>query len=261
MLEVLPAPHHVAAFHFEKTLTVNDYAKVEAEVENRLAKHPRIGVYADLSGLRVITPRALYRDLRYSFGKFSEWDRFSRNAIVSDSRPLRAAVELVGRLVPQVELHTFTTDQRTAALAWAAELPDPASQPAALRTIATTRADTFALAWRGKLTAADMKFAMDVLKPAFESLPSVRLLLRIEDFGGVEPVGFLQSGMVALKQLAFHKLERYAVVGGPAWLARYTSVVGALTAIDIRHFKRELEQDAWAWLEAEAAESQQEIRA
>lgn len=258
MLEVLSAPQHVAAFHFTKTITARDYELLQAELDARLAKHPRIGVYADLTGTRAITPAALYKDLRYSFGKLAEWGRFSRNAVVSDSRALRSAIELVNRFVPQLQLHGFTTDQRNAALAWVegVSASPPRSGKPALRFIDTTQPGTYAVVWDGTPSTSDLRRVIEVLTPAFETRESVRLMLRLDNLAGIEPLSVVQSGFVPLKLLGLRKLERYAIVGGPAWLPRYVGLAARLVPFEIRHYNAAQEALAWRWLGAEPAVEQ-----
>jgi hypothetical protein len=53
-----------------------------------------------------------------------------------------------------------------------------------------------------------------------------------------------------------HRLERYALVGGPPWLAHWIKAIDPLFRIDIRHFELDDEALAWAWLGAEARQLQ-----
>lgn len=251
MLELLSAPDHVAAFRFEDTISADDYARVRSEIEARLARHARIGIYVDLMHCRGISPRALLRDVRFGFAMRYQIDRFARSSLVTDKAWLQRSVEAAAYFLPAIEVRVFSAAERTNALEWAARLPVLGSLPPALSFIETTRADTFAFEWNGKLTRADIGRVVETLRPSFESRASIRLLARIEDMGGVAADALLQSGLFSLKLLAMRKLERYAVVGGPGWLARYCQVLRRVIGRDIRHFTRDRERDAWSWLEAQ----------
>ena len=123
MLEVLPAPDHVAAFHISGTLTAEDLGRAVSEIESRLGRHARIGVFVDMLGFEDMTAEALAKDLRYSFGKIREWHRFPREAVVTDKQWIRTLIQVVNPLVPQVEARSFAPAEREAALTWVSDIP------------------------------------------------------------------------------------------------------------------------------------------
>lgn len=123
MIETLPAPAHVAAFHFSGTLTGEDYDRCIAEVETRLAANSRIGLFCDMTGFTGLTAQALGKDLRYGLSKFGEYHRFARGAVITDKHWLGQVSEFAGKFFPHTEIRAFEPDQRDAALAWAAEVP------------------------------------------------------------------------------------------------------------------------------------------
>ncbi len=125
MLELLPAPDHVAAFHVSGTLTAADFDRAIAEIESKLDRHERIGVFVDMTGFQDITAEALAKDLRYSLSKIGAWKRFPREAIVTDKQWIKALIKIVDPLLPQVEARTFEPSERDAALTWVSDLPAP----------------------------------------------------------------------------------------------------------------------------------------
>ena len=122
MIEFLPAPPHVLAFRIEGTLTAEDYDRLETEVDARLARPGKVGVYCDMTGFADITAAAAGKDLRYSFGKIALWGRFPRNALVTDKQWLRTLVRTLDPLIPGVEARAFDPSEKDAALAWVAAL-------------------------------------------------------------------------------------------------------------------------------------------
>lgn len=129
MLEILPSPPHVGAYRFGGTLTAEDYDRCIADIEARLAGHPRIGLYCDLRGFTGITPAALAHDMRYALGKVGQFDRFARGAVVTGSRWLTAVTDFAARFFPGNDIRTFGEDQAHAAMAWVTAL-DPQAGPA-----------------------------------------------------------------------------------------------------------------------------------
>jgi len=121
MFEMLSAPDRIGAYKLSGTLTEEDFDRVVADIEARLKRHQKIGLVIDLSGFHDITLRAGLKDLRYSFGKLFDWNRFPREAIITDKHWLKTMVKLVGPLVPFVEVRTFKPSEDEIALAWVAE--------------------------------------------------------------------------------------------------------------------------------------------
>jgi hypothetical protein len=132
MLEILPSPPQLAAYRFTGTLTAEDYDRCIADIEARLAQHPRIGIYCDLRGFTGITPAALARDLRYALGKVGEFDRFARGAIVTGRHWLAAVTDFAARFFPQTDIRSFGEDEAEQAMAWAGAV-DPGEVPGAER--------------------------------------------------------------------------------------------------------------------------------
>ncbi|MBC6981158.1 STAS/SEC14 domain-containing protein [Caulobacter sp. 17J80-11] len=123
MIEILPAPDHVAAYRLSGELTGEDYDKVVVDLEARLARHDRLGVYVDMVDFTDMTAEALIKDIRYAFSKFGELKRFPREAVVTDRGWVKALVGLVDPIYRHTEIRTFAPDEREAALAWAQAIP------------------------------------------------------------------------------------------------------------------------------------------
>jgi hypothetical protein len=127
MLEILPAPDHVAAYRLSDTLTEADYEKVIADIEARLDRHERVSVVADLAGFHDITVRAGLMDLRYGFSKILSLNRFPKEALITDKQWLATMAQMMSPLVPFVEIRTFKPGETDAAVAWAADI-DPGTK-------------------------------------------------------------------------------------------------------------------------------------
>ncbi|MDT0631939.1 STAS/SEC14 domain-containing protein [Rubrivirga litoralis] len=111
-----------------------------------------------------------------------------------------------------------------------------------------------AYALDGALTSADV----DAIQSDLDGHDRVRLLVRVDDVEMPEASTFTRR-FVSMKAGALGKVERYAVVGGPAWIARMASTVGALAPFPVRHF--EGEDAARGWLSGPATADEIEDRA
>lgn len=222
-------------------------------LERQLSAHQRVAIFGDFTDLQGLTLDALLKDVRYSASKLGELKRFSRVAVVSDTPWLRAWAKLGWTLVPQATVRTFGSTERDAALAWAAELE--ATPPAhGLRWIPTTRPDAYALAWNGTISDADVDSVIEQLEHSIAAHTSVRVLMRLEHMAGVRPHALFRRALWRVKALSLHKLQRYAVVGGPTWIASFFTFVQPLTGVDVRHYPLERDAEAWTWIDAAPAE-------
>jgi SpoIIAA-like len=118
MVEVLPAPDYVLALRIAGTLTPEDYDRIIAEVEAKLRRHARIGVYVDMTDFDDLTAKAAAKDIRYGLSKLGDLKRFPREAVVTDKQWLRTIVRILDPLVPYVEVRAFEPSEREQALAW-----------------------------------------------------------------------------------------------------------------------------------------------
>jgi hypothetical protein len=119
MIEVIPAPDHVAAFRISGTLKAEDYDEMIPQIEEKLSQHEEIGVFVGMEGFEDMTGEAIRRDVKYGVDKLGELHRFGRAAIATDKQWIRAATEFAAVLFPQIEAKVFSTEEEDKALSWA----------------------------------------------------------------------------------------------------------------------------------------------
>lgn len=119
MIEVIPAPDHVAAFRINGTLNAEDYDEMIPQIEEKLSQHKEIGVFVDMEGFEDMTGEAIRRDVKYGVDKLGELHRFGRAAIATDKQWIKAATEFAAVLFPQIEAKVFSADEKDKALSWA----------------------------------------------------------------------------------------------------------------------------------------------
>jgi hypothetical protein len=254
MLEVLPGPDHILAIRLSGKLTGEDYDRIASELSTRLRRHERMGIYTETQDWRGMSAAALARDLRFAFARVGELQRFPRAAVVTDMPWLRTVANVGDAALPPVEIRTFEPSQKERALTWVAELPDQPRMPA-LRVIPTTRDDTYAFVWNGRISVEDAVEFEKAFQPVLERHGKIRLLGRIDHMGGIAAGAITESGLLPLKRKLLRKVERYAIVGGPRWVSRYVGFIRPWTKIEVRHFDSAAEDEAWTWLEARPRET------
>lgn len=177
-------------------------------------------------------------------------ERFGRMAVVADQDWLRWAAKAESALLPGISYETFTSDERERALAWV-EGREARPHGPAIRIIETSRPDVLGFELNGKATKEEMEAATRHFGDKLKSEGALRMLGRIRRLGGIEMGGLLSSDYFAMKRGFLSRLERYAVVGGPAWIRTMVGMMQPLTNVDIRHFDADEEGRAWEWLGAE----------
>ena len=122
MIEIIPAPDHVAAFRISGTLEASDYDKMIPDIEEALKDHKEIGVFVDMEGFEDMTGEAIQRDVKYGIDKLGELRRFRRAAVTTDKQWIKAATEMATSLFPQIEARVFPIEEKEAALEWVSDL-------------------------------------------------------------------------------------------------------------------------------------------
>ncbi|CAM5763850.1 STAS/SEC14 domain-containing protein [Bosea minatitlanensis] len=122
MITFLPAPDHVLAIALSGTIEPADIERVAADLEERLARHEKVSILADLTDFDDMTFAAAWKDARYGFGKLWELRRFPKEAIIVEKGWLDSAARLFAPVIPFVAIRSFPPSEREAALAWAADI-------------------------------------------------------------------------------------------------------------------------------------------
>jgi SpoIIAA-like len=255
VLEVLPGAEHVVSMRVSGRIEKEDMERGIAAVEKALARQDRIALYAEVA-MSGMTPGAFARDLGYGLRHLGELRRFARMAVVTEHEWVRRIVQMQGRILPQMEVRTFTAGDRDEALTWVAQPittgePEAALAPPSVRLIETTRPDVIAFEVNGRIRRDDMHLLVSAFEQALTAHERLRVLVRVVSFDGVTLEALREEGLASVKMRGWRQVERYALVGGPTWMAAVTGWVAPLTRIQTRHFDATGEEEAWRWLEAE----------
>lgn len=118
-----------------------------------------------------------------------------------------------------------------------------------IRRLDTPRADLFAFEVTGHIIAADVERIYGLLADAYAEHPKVDLLVRLTNYEGWDWNVMTREATLVGKTRALKHIRRYAVVGGPDWIAAIIRLLDPFFAIAMKHFAIDREADAWAWLE------------
>jgi len=234
-------------------LETGELAAVVDRIERALAERPKTHLLVEVEGFTGFDPAALTDYLPRALGMLGKLDRFGRVAVVADQKWVRAATRLESALIPGIRYEVFTADERDQALAWVKGEHVLPHAPA-LRNIETDQANVIGYELDGKLTAPELEIVADYFNETLKQPGPVRILGRIRNLAGMEPSAAVSGKYLGMKLAALAKVERYAVVGGPAWLTGWIGAIAPLVKTEMRCFELDKEADAWAWLGARPVE-------
>lgn len=250
-----PAPAHLLAARVTGKLTREDIDAFEARLDALLEDHERISVLVEIDGLRGMEPAAILKDLRLGLRGLGQLGRFHRAAVVTDLDWVRTVASWESGLVRTLEVRAFAPADRAEAFAWAGEAPPPVEPEApGTEPIPVDAPGLVAYRVHGPFTGADAdRIAADVQAVA-EAHAWVRLLLRFEGGAPGVRLSAVRGPLARLRREALRHVDRYAVVGGPDWVENVLEVMDPLVRVRIRHFDRDQEDEAWAWVREEGGE-------
>ncbi|MDX1420520.1 MAG: STAS/SEC14 domain-containing protein [Rubricoccaceae bacterium] len=121
MVELLPPPApHVVAFRVGGTLDARAIERVVGAVEDALAEHATVDLYAEVVDLRGATLHAVLKDVVEGLKLLPRLKRFARYAVVTDAAWLKTVAGLEDKLIPGLAIRTFGLAEAEAAQAWVA---------------------------------------------------------------------------------------------------------------------------------------------
>lgn len=206
-------------------------------------------IYAEVIGFGGLSADALAAGVQWLPGWLRRLDRIGRVAIVADQNWVRWAAKVESALLPKVRYETFETREKDRALDWVKGL-NPIPHAPAIKIIETSRPDVLGFEIDGHAGKEELDAASAYFATTLEEKDKVRVLGRIRSLGGFEMSGLVTGDYFAMRRSFLEKLERYAVVGGPAWLRATLNTLAPLFKAEIRHFELEEEESAWQWVEA-----------
>ncbi|HCA25985.1 MAG TPA: STAS/SEC14 domain-containing protein, partial [Pseudomonas sp.] len=102
----------VLGFRIEGKISAEMLDEMLELIEAKLREHAKVRLYVEMPAFGGMAAEALYKDLKYGI---SHWNRFEREAVVTDQGWLEKLVGLADRLVPGVEARVFPAAEKDAA--------------------------------------------------------------------------------------------------------------------------------------------------
>ena len=106
---------HVVALEVDGEVETHEFKHILDVVEDKLNRHDRLRIYVEIKTIGKVSPQALFDDIKAAI---KHWDRFDKEAIVTDNSAVETAVKFAGRLVPGIDVRAFTFNERESARQW-----------------------------------------------------------------------------------------------------------------------------------------------
>ena len=181
-----------------------------------------------------------------------------RIAIISDEEWIRTAARLESALLPGVVYQVYDDDEAEAARAWVLEETDQPHK-GAFREIDIGGPSIAAYELSGRLDREQSERGVATVRAALEAPDCSRMMMVIRNWHGFDPDAAISREVMAGKLELIKKLDRYAIVGGPAWIGNLAGFVGALIKPEIRSFALDEQDQAIAWLSEGLSDAEREL--
>ena len=250
MLTELSDAADIIAVSITGRLEKADVERIMQRLDAAFERGGKVHIFAEVTKFEGMPIEAWISDIGQGVRYLGHLGQFGRVAIVSDQSWIRVASRIESALLPFVSYEVFTPDQRDHALAWVkGEAASP--RPEALHI--TSEGGLVAFEVNGRITRESIDALLDRVGAASRAEGSLRLLGRINRYDGFDPAILVDPNTLELKLSLLRQLSRYAIVGGPDWVARIVGLAAPLLTLKLRHFDADKEAEARAWLDEKAA--------
>lgn len=250
MMEILETEPGVIAVKFNGRMRGDEIDEVTTLVERSLDERERTHIYIEIHDNFSFDVGAMAAYAPRGAAMLTKLARFGRIAVVTEERWIRWATRIESAILPGISYETFELAEHVQALAWVEGRRAFPHAPS-IMIMETDKPDVIGFEIDGKISAVEAEAVVEYFDAAFKGDGPLRLLGKMKHIGGAEFGAFFDRAFLSVKHDILGRLDRYAVVGGPAWLRVWVTALDKLTKADIRHFKASDEPLAWQWLGAE----------
>lgn len=248
-IEILPSAADVIALRIRGRLDHDEMERMIDMIERSFAEHDKTHFFVEAIDFAGFELGRIGDYASRAWPILGKLDRFGRIAIVSDQAWLRAAARLESALLPKISYEIYDSSKREHALAWV-EGRERRPRPGGMRVIETDTPGVLAFEIDGKVSEEDVEALAQRFDTDGAGEGPTLVIGRISRLEGFEARALFDDDLVRMKLAALSSVKKYALVGGPAWMAGWVSFADRLAKADIRHFELSDEAAAWEWIGA-----------
>jgi hypothetical protein len=252
MIDYLTSPRNVLAVKIRNALNREELDGLIERIKLQIESAKKIHIFVDIDRFPAESWKHALEALPRSLELF-RLDRYGRIAVVSDDKFVRGWSRFESAMLPGVHYEIFHAREADRALQWV-EGKIALPHKAAIQLLETDNPLVLAYAFDGTLTKTDLDQVIDAVQPRLDrELGPISVLARVGELLFSEPASLLHERYFNFKKTALARVERYAVVGGPAWLRMMVKATAPLMPFDLRYFDPADEKEAWDWVGAHEA--------
>lgn len=229
-------------------ITADDTRKFVAFAEQQAAAGEGGNLLIDLVSMAGFSWSAIAEELAHVPALMRWLYSLDRIALVSDEDWIRTMARLESALLPGVSYAVYDADEAEAARGWVLEESDRAHAGAVVER--DVGPDVAVIELIGRLDREEAENGLDLVRARLAATGATKLMVVVRKWHGFDPDAALSGKVMQAKLDLLGKLDRYAVVGGPAWLRQMASGFGPLVKPEVRSFALDEEEAALAWLRA-----------
>lgn len=235
--------HEIAIYG---AFTSDDMAQLVAFAREQNATGRGGNVLFDLVSLADFTFAAVLGELAHVPALMQWVTRLDRIAMISDEEWIRSTARLESILLPGVTYAVYDEDQAGTARAWVLGQHDRPYQGAMREREMDGNIAVFEIL--GRLDREESELMVEQVRARLADPACSRLMVIIRRWHGFDAYTMFSSKLMQGKIELIDEVERYALVGGPAWVRQIAGGVSALIKPQVRTFELEEEAAALDWL-------------
>ena len=117
-----------------------------------------------------------------------------------------------------------------------------------IKQIRTEAADVYAFDISGHVSADDAEAMAQYMNDVFDKSDKVSMLMRLNDYTGSDATAMFDDDVIASRWRSLAKVDRYVVVGAPAFAEKMIAVMDKIIPVDAKTFDADDEVSAWAYV-------------
>jgi hypothetical protein len=110
---------HVAGIKAGKNISKEEMEKSFEVILNKMESRSKVNLYMEVEGWEGLDMDAFIEDIRLSFGNLGKFlKNVEKIALVTDSKFIQESASIGYKLIPSIELKTFSLEEKDTANTW-----------------------------------------------------------------------------------------------------------------------------------------------
>ena len=112
------AAKNVVGINIRGKISDPEFDAVVALLEKKMQNHAQVRMYVEMESFKGFEPKTFFKDLKFAI---SNWDRFDKEAIVTEKKWLQKLTDLGSKMFSDIEVKAFSFREKEQAQKWIQE--------------------------------------------------------------------------------------------------------------------------------------------